>query len=60
MQMNSKDKQKQPRRPTPDAEKAATKKSYTTPQLTTYGSIEKLTQTGGKTTRDGGGGRRRH
>lgn len=36
------------------------KKPYTTPRLTIYGSIEKLTKTGGATTRDGGGGRKRH
>ena len=36
------------------------KKPYTAPRLTTYGTIEKLTKTGGATTRDGTGGRKRH
>ena len=36
------------------------KKPYTAPHLTIYGAIEKLTKTGGQTTRDGGGGRKRH
>jgi len=36
------------------------KKPYTAPRLTIYGSIEKLTKTGGQTTRDGTGGRKRH
>ena len=31
---------------------AKPKKPYATPRLTTYGSIEKLTKTGGKTTKD--------
>jgi len=39
---------------------APAKKPYTTPRLTTYGAIEKLTKTGGQTTQDGGGGRKRH
>ena len=30
------------------------KKPYTAPRLTTYGSIEKLTKTGGATTKDSG------
>jgi len=37
-----------------------TKKPYAAPCLTIYGSIEKLTKTGGQTTKDGGRGRKRH
>ncbi len=33
---------------------AAPKKPYTTPRLTTYGSIENLTKAGGNTTKDKG------
>lgn len=33
---------------------APPKKTYTTPRLTVYGSIEKLTKTGGATVRDKG------
>jgi len=39
---------------------ASAKKGYEAPRLTIYGSIDKLTRTGGRTTRDGGRGRRRH
>jgi len=39
---------------------AGARKPYASPRLTIYGSLEKLTKTGGRTTRDGGRGRRRH
>lgn len=49
-----------PRKEETSAPDTPPKKPYTTPSLKIYGSIEKLTKTGGKTTRDGGGGRKRH
>lgn len=49
-----------PRKVETAAPDAPAKKPYTTPHLTIYGSIEKLTKTGGQTTRDGGGGKKRH
>lgn len=48
-----------PRKEEASAADTPPKKPYTTPRLTIYGSIEKLTKTGGKTTRDGGMGRKR-
>ncbi len=36
------------------------KKPYATPRLTVYGTIEKLTKTGGQTVRDGAGKRKSH
>jgi hypothetical protein len=49
-----------PRKVETSAPDTPSKKPYTTPRLTIYGSIEKLTKTGGQTTRDGGGGKKRH
>lgn len=49
-----------PRREEASASDTPPKKPYTTPRLTVYGTIEKLTKTGGQTTRDGGGGKKRH
>jgi hypothetical protein len=49
-----------PKKEEADAPDTARRKPYIAPRLTVYGSIEKLTKTGGQTTRDGGGGRKRH
>ena len=39
---------------------ASLRRPYASPRLTIYGSLEELTKTGGRTTRDGRGGRKRH
>lgn len=59
--MNSRKDTDNPRKDTEaDGMDDRTRKPYTAPRLTIYGAIEKLTNTGGKTTRDGWFGRRRH
>lgn len=58
--MTTRKKDMSPRKEETGAPDTPSKKPYTAPRLTTYGSIEKLTKTGGKTTRDGGSGRKRH
>jgi len=44
-----------PGAPRPPAKRTSAKKAYAAPRLVEYGSVAKLTQTGGITVKDGGG-----